>query len=232
MNQKHRTANTLFMLMSLDGKISTGETDDLDFDRDLPTISGIKEGLHQYYDIEKTTDIFSFNTGRVMAKIGVNTRETKPQKIGCTFVIVDNKPHLTARGIGYLTDWTRKLILVTTNSSHPAKAMSDIENLTIVEYQKEIDFKDLFVRLKNDFGARRVTIQSGGEMNCKLIREGLIDSISVVIAPAIIGGRNTSSLVDGESIQNKSELKYVKSLDLKSVTKLKNSYLHLKYKLR
>lgn len=44
-----RSVTTLFMLMSVDGKISTGSTDELDVDRDFPKIPGVKEGLHQYY---------------------------------------------------------------------------------------------------------------------------------------------------------------------------------------
>ena len=63
------------MLMSVDGKICTGSTDELDVDRDFPKISGVKEGLHQYYEIEQTTDLWSFNTGRVQAKMGVNEKE-------------------------------------------------------------------------------------------------------------------------------------------------------------
>lgn len=43
------------MLMSVDGKISTGATDELDFDIDFPNIKGVREGLQQYYDIEQTT---------------------------------------------------------------------------------------------------------------------------------------------------------------------------------
>ncbi len=69
------------MLMSIAGKISTGDTDELDFDRDLPKIPSVKEGLHQYYDLQKQTDVCSLNTGRVMAKIGVNEREDVPTKI-------------------------------------------------------------------------------------------------------------------------------------------------------
>ena len=57
------------MLVSLDGKISTGATDDLDVDKDFPKISGLKEGLHQYYEIEQTTDLWAFNTGRVQEKM-------------------------------------------------------------------------------------------------------------------------------------------------------------------
>ena len=50
------------MLMSVDGKISTGSTDELDVDQDFPKSPGVREGLHQYYEIEQTTDLWSFNT--------------------------------------------------------------------------------------------------------------------------------------------------------------------------
>ena len=70
-----RPITTLFMLSSLDGKISTGDNDSLDFDADLPRVDGVKEGLHQYYEIEQTTDLWSLNSGRVQAKIGANEKE-------------------------------------------------------------------------------------------------------------------------------------------------------------
>ena len=63
-----RPITTLFMLESLDGKISSGSTDDLDFDKNFPQIKGVKEGLHQYYEIEKTTDYYSLNTGKQWLK--------------------------------------------------------------------------------------------------------------------------------------------------------------------
>lgn len=53
---------TLFMLMSVDGKISTGAVDELDIDREFPRINGVKEGVYQYYEIEKTTDLWSLNS--------------------------------------------------------------------------------------------------------------------------------------------------------------------------
>ena len=218
------------MIMSLDGKISTGDTDKLDFDKDLPKINGVKEGLQQYYDIEKKTDICSFNTGRVMAKIGLNTRTDLPKRMPVTFVIVDNKPHLKESGVRYLSNWTKRIIIVTTNKLHPANTM-DLDNLKVIKYSKTINFNNLFEKLKKDFGVNRVTIQSGGEMNSILIRQGLIDRVSIVVAPALVGGRDTSSLVDGESLHKKSDLKLIKALELVKVTKLKNSYIHLRYKI-
>ena len=57
--RKIKPITTLFMLMSVDGKISTGAVDELDVDREFPRINGVKEGIYQYYEIEKTTDLFS-----------------------------------------------------------------------------------------------------------------------------------------------------------------------------
>jgi len=70
-----RPITTLFMLVSADGKISTGSTDERDFDKDLPSIKGVGEGLQQYYDLEKQTDYYSFNTGRVMARSAGTTEK-------------------------------------------------------------------------------------------------------------------------------------------------------------
>ena len=90
----NRPITTLFMLESLDGKISTGNNDNFDVDKDFCRIDGVKEGLHQYYEIEENTELFSLNTGRVMAKIGVNDKKDYREKMAVSFIIIDNKPHL------------------------------------------------------------------------------------------------------------------------------------------
>lgn len=220
---------TLFMLMSLDGKISTGATDERDFDTDLPNIPGVLEGLKQYDDLEQQTDLCSFNTGKVMAKVGWNEEKTDIKNIPVTFVIVDNKPHLTSHGVSNLCKRTEKLYLVTTNPKHPARTCSDA-NLEVVYIENSINFTDLFKQLAQA-GIKNMTIQSGGEMNAHLIREGLIQNISVVIAPMIVGGKDTPTLVDGLSLITGADLQFVKSLELIEVNKLDGSYLHLRYKV-
>ena len=40
-----RPVTMLFMLMSVDGKISTGVADELDVDKDFPRIAGVSEGF-------------------------------------------------------------------------------------------------------------------------------------------------------------------------------------------
>lgn len=221
---------TLFMLSSVDGKISTGITDKRDFDRDFPKINGLKEGLHQYYDLEKRTDIFSFNTGRVMAKVGVNSDKSPINAQSCSFIIIDNQ-HLSKKGVQNLINGTKKLYLVTSNKEHPVFNLSKNKKLEIIFYPKKVNFKDLFKRLRQKWGVKRITIQSGGTLNSRLIKEKLIDMISIVIAPCLIGGKDTSTIVDGKSLISKENLKNIRILKLVKVEKLKNSYLHLKYKV-
>ena len=52
---KKRPVTTLFMLSSVDRKISTGNSDLLDVDSDYPAMDGVKEGLHQYSEFRACT---------------------------------------------------------------------------------------------------------------------------------------------------------------------------------
>ncbi len=220
---------TLFMLVSVDGKISTGSIDDRDFDKDLKNVSGIKEGLGQYYDLEQETDPCSLNTGRVLAKVGWNDEKTNIEKIPVDFVVVDSRPHLTERGVLNLLERTNKLYLVTTNKLHPATRVND-SNLEVILYEGEIDFSGLFTKLKTR-GVEQMTIQSGGELNAALACSGLIDFVSLVFAPLLVGGRNTATLIDGKSLETDNDLRLLRPMTLQSAKTLKNSYLHLRYRV-
>src|SRR5699024_6337010 len=142
---------TLFMLMSVDGKISTGASDNLDVDKDFPKIKGVKEGLHQYYEIEQTTDLWSLNSGRVQAKIGVNTANM-PNKTPVSFVLIDNN-HLNEHGIRYFCALSKQFVLVTSNDNHPAFKIKE-DNLHII-YQNKLSLKDVLTELKTEYGCKR-----------------------------------------------------------------------------
>lgn len=164
-----------------------------------------------------------------MAKVGWNEKKDKIDKVDVCFVIVDNQPHLNAQGVSNLLQKTSKLYIVTTNKQHPAYSVTD-PNLQIIFYEDKIDFRDLLIKLKA-LGSERLTIQSGGGMNSALLRSGLVDYVSLVVAPIIVGGADTPTLVDGESLQSVNDLSQISTLELLSVDKLDNSYLNLKYKV-
>ncbi len=222
-----RPVTTLFMLMSVDGKISTGASDDLDVDKDFPRIAGVREGLHQYYEIEQTTDLWTLNSGRVQAKIGVNTKEM-PNKTPVSFAIIDNG-HLDGHGVRYLCALSKELVLITSNREHPAFSVEE-NNIHII-YQEKLSPKDALARLKSEYGCERLTIQTGGTLNGLFLREKLFDYVDIVVAPVLIGGKDTATLIDGRSLLSKQELSGLGALKLQECVVLDNSYLRLRYQV-
>ncbi|WP_167958050.1 dihydrofolate reductase family protein [Anaerosporobacter faecicola] len=222
-----RPITTLYMLSSVDGKISTGNTSELDVDQDFPNIDGVKEGLHQYYDIEKTTDLWSLNSGFVQAKIGVNEDEY-PEKTPVSFVVIDNK-NLTEHGVMYFSKLAKTFVLVTTNKNHPAFSIQE-DNVHIL-YQEKLDLKAMLEELYEQFHCERITIQTGGTLNGLFLREKLFDFVDLVYAPILIGGKDTPTLVDGEAISKKEALKQLGVLHLEHCDILKDSYIRLRYRV-
>ena len=148
------------------------------------------------------------------------------------FVVVDNKPHLDEQGTEYFAKRSKVFYLITTNKNHPAfKLREKYSNIEILYYPNKIDFVDVFGRFKKDYGIKRVTIQTGGTLNATLLRLKLIDRVSILIAPCLVGGKNTPSLIDGESLHAEKDLPQIKALELISCKKLKNNYLHVIYKV-
>ncbi len=226
-SRNNRTYNTLFMLMSIDGKISTG-VGGRDIDADSKYVDSLKNGRYQYEALEQETDLVSFNTGLVMAKVGWNEDRESINEIPVEFIIVDNKPHLTKLGISNLLKHVKRLYIVTNNSNHPAFNIEDL-NLEVIFFEESIDFGELFCKLK-ERGVDRVTVQSGGIMNSLLVREGLVDELSLVVAPVMIGGENTPTLQDGLSLANVEELSLIKEFEIIEAKVLDKSFLHLRYK--
>lgn len=224
---KKRPITTLFMLMSVDGKISTGATDALDVDADYPKIAGVREGLHQYYEIEQTTDLWSLNSGIVQAKVGMNERAT-PEKTPVSFVVIDNR-HLTARGVMNFCALAKEFVLVTTNARHPAYTVGE-KNLHIV-HQETLDLRAMLETLYEAQQCERITVQTGGTLNGLFLREKLIDFVDLVVAPVLVGGKDTATLIDGASLRAPSELSGLGVLALERCEVLEDSYLRLRYKV-
>ena len=74
-------------------------------------------------------------------------------------------------------------------------------------------------------------MQSGGTVNGLLLREKLLDYADLVVAPVLIGGKDTSTLIDVRSLTSRKELSGLGVLKLEDCTVLEDSYLRLRYKV-
>ncbi len=119
-------------------------------------------------------------------------------------------------------------MIITTNPEHPAFNVK-ASNLCIIA-QKKLDLHSALQDLYK-LGCKRLTIQSGGTVNGLFLREKLFDFIDIVVAPVLIGGKDTATLIDGISLKNKDSLSALGVLKLEHCEVLKDSYLRLKYKV-
>ena len=142
--------------------------------------------------------------------------------------LIDNK-HLNENGIRYFCALSKEFVLITTNTRHPAFNVED-ENLHII-YQNELSLKDALIKLKSEYGCERITIQTGGTLNNLFLREKLFDYVDIIIAPVLIGGKDTSTLIDGKSLTEECELSKLGVVKLQECVVLENSYLRLRYEV-
>ena len=68
-------------------------------------------------------------------------------------------------------------------------------------------------------------------MNGLFLREKLFDYVDIVVAPVLIGGKDTATLIDGQSLQTKDELGKLAVLRLTEASALQNSYVRLRYQV-
>ena len=120
-------------------------------------------------------------------------------------------------------------MLITSNPEHPAFHIQQ-DNLHII-YQEELSLNGALRKLKSDYGCERITVQTGGTLNGLFLREKLFDYVDVVVAPVLIGGKDTATLIDGESLLSQGELSKLGVLRLQECEILEHSYLRLRYEV-
>ena len=82
------------------------------------------------------------------------------------------------------------------------------------------------------FRSRRSTPKRcGAKTLLMFLREKLFDYIDVVVAPVLIGGKETASLIDGSSIISENELSGLGVLKLIDCTILNDSYIRVRYQV-
>jgi riboflavin biosynthesis pyrimidine reductase len=89
-----------------------------------------------------------------------------------------------------------------------------------------IDLSRVLVKLRTVFGIRKLLLEGGGRINGSFLSAGLIDELSVLIAPVADGSVGTPTLFDAKAGRG-----LARQLRLISVAKLKGDLVWLRYKI-
>lgn len=75
-----------------------------------------------------------------------------------------------------------------------------------------VDLVELLRKLK-ERGVERLLLEGGGELNWGFVRDDLVDELYVTIAPCLLGGRESPTIVEGEGFAMK-DRRRLRLLDL------------------
>lgn len=223
---------TLFLLQSLDGKISTGASDIFDIDSDIPHLPHASKGLGQFYDAKAETDSWSMVSGKTLAKLGINETLDALKYIKGLHRVIIGTSQLTKDGIENIIRQSESVVFIVTDERlnehvRVARLTRKYDNAAEFCVPKD-NLEEAFLFL-NSLGCEKITIQTGGTVNASLIKQKLIDDVDVTIAPILVGGKNTPSLVDGDDRETIDDLSTIGEMWMTGCESLRHSYLRVKY---
>ena len=98
----------------------------------------------------------------------------------------------------------------------------------IVAGEERVDLRTALEELGEHYGIRSVRVDSGGTLAGVLLREGLVDEVSVLVNPALVGGTSARSMFVAPDLTSAQGVIPLKLLD---VEKLRGNAVWLHYQV-
>jgi 2,5-diamino-6-(ribosylamino)-4(3H)-pyrimidinone 5'-phosphate reductase len=125
--------------------------------------------------------------------------------------------------------WSR--IIVLCSSATPKSYISKLEKAGlghIIAGKDRVDLKASLERLCKDHGVKTVRLDCGGRLNGAMFRAGLVDEVSILIHPALVGGTSPRSVFNAPDLKDEDG---VVKLDIKHMERVRGGYVWLRYKV-
>ncbi|MDE7440907.1 MAG: RibD family protein [Muribaculaceae bacterium] len=214
------------MVESIDGRIDCGMVDKISGDEYYITLDSLDcesslEGrvtMEHYYALPEkfiAKDNTPIGKKETFCAIGRNDFHICPDSHGAlqweSGIMEDGRP-----------------LLILTSENAPAEYIDYLREKGIsyiVTGKNGIDLADAMDTLGSDFGVKRLAVLGGGLINGGFLAAGLIDEVSLLLAPGIDGREGWRAMFDGIADQSKLPTK----LKLQSVEKLENDVIWIKY---
>lgn len=183
--------------VSIDGKITFGEV----------TSSKDLFSLLSTEDMEYIHEIRSKADGIL---VGMNTIRNDNPSLTCRYVegknpirIVPSNSLEIPEDATILNDNVPTIIITPEINKEAVKKYEKYQNVNFIFAGKEkLDFEDAFSKLENQYNIHTVMLEGGGTLNWNLIDKDMVNELTIIRLPIVIGGKNNISLVDGKGYDN------------------------------
>ena len=92
---------------------------------------------------------------------------------------------------------------------------------------REVDLSLALEKIAARFGVETLMLEGGGKINASMLRDGLVDEVSVLVAPLVDGRTGTPALFDVDQAHVAPQ-----RLELESVEKRADGVLWLRYRVQ
>jgi 2,5-diamino-6-(ribosylamino)-4(3H)-pyrimidinone 5'-phosphate reductase len=106
--------------------------------------------------------------------------------------------------------------------------LSELKVDTIIAGKEQVDLRLALAELKSRYGARVVRTDCGGILHGVLLRAGLVDEVSVIINPTLVGGTTPRTMFVAPDLVSEDGVVPLKLLNLE---RLKEQYVWLRYQV-
>lgn len=219
--EKTRPITTLFLVNSVDGRITSHDSDEVDPNKQWKKDPRIAALLQPFFDFAQGS-IHTLTYAETLVKVGINQRTGKAERLDVDLIVLDEHSLLQKSGLHYLSSHVNHLYLACLHN-HPAnKLPSSPKNLTLLPFKRKIDLTALLTTLYQDHQVKELTIHSNARYNARWLSEGVIDHLSVIVTPLLVGRHGTPNLID-------QDLKEVKRLVIRDINPFGLSFVNLRY---
>lgn len=194
--------------MTLDGKIATVAGDSkISCKRDLNRVHGLRASV----------DAVIVGAGTVLADNPLLTVRRAKGK-NPVRVIVDGEAR-TPVDARVLDDSAKTIIAVSKRA--PKRKLKELRAAgaeVIVIGNRKVNLRRLLKRL-HSLRVRRLLLEGGSTINWGMLKQGLVDEVRVAVAPRIVGGAKSKSLVGGAGFAEVRNGIKLKLLNVKKIEK-------------
>jgi len=209
--------------MTVDGKIATTSGDS--------AISS-RHDLIRVHELRASADGIIVGISTVLAdnpRLTVRLARKRVKRKDPSRIVIDSTGKIPLDSRILLTASRIKTIVAVTKLAHidTLRKIKKTGAIVIVSGRQTVNLKKVFSIIKQ-MGIRKILVEGGGEINWSLLRLGIVNELIVTIAPMIVGGRQATTLVEGQGYRRISQ--GIK-LHLKQAQLQNNGELVLHYKL-
>ena len=214
---------TLNAAMTVDGKIATTSGDSAISSRD---------DLIRVHELRASADGIMVGISTVLAdnpRLTVRLARKRVKRKDPARIVIDSTGKIPLDSRILLTASRIKTIVAVTKLAHidTLRKIKKTGAIVIVSGRQTVNLKKVFSIIKQ-MGIRKILVEGGGEINWSLLRLGIVNELIVTISPKIVGGRQATTLVEGQGYRRISQ--GIK-LHLKQAQIQNNGELVLHYKL-